>query len=39
MPDIVKIRNLPSASDLTEDDFVPIDNASNGLGRSSSEGS
>ena len=31
MPDIVKIRNLPSASDLTEDDFVPIDNASNGL--------
>lgn len=31
MPDIVKIRSLPSASDLTDDDFVPIDNARNGL--------
>lgn len=31
MPDIVLIRNLPSASELTDDDFVPIDNANNGL--------
>lgn len=31
MPDIVKVRNLPSASELTDDDFVPIDNANNGL--------
>ena len=31
MPDIVNIRNLPSASDLSDGDYAAIDNSTDGL--------
>lgn len=31
MPDIIKIRNLPSASDLSDGDYAAIDNSTDGL--------